>query len=361
MKKYSVGWGLTNICNMNCQFCYSKIARDKNQELSLSDWIKFIDLNHDNIESINYGTGENTLIDDFFIFIDYVRTNYPEITQSLTTNGHLYEKIQSNSKYYESYLRSIDEVDVSLDFADKSKHTQFRGQPKAYDWAINTLKMLQQDHKKATIVFVGFDETLEKENITGLFKIALEYDAYLRLNIYRPTSCNEEINKRFILSEDKLYDALDFINENYRILSLNDSLLGNLYTDELVSDNTGVSSIRILPNGMICPSTYLISDEYLSDYSILDGKILDNLEFPQFEAPPLPKECDNCLIKDKCKGGVLDRRYLWYGSLEERDPYCPTRSSKDLPKQKYKIYKKERISVHDGYLPTLFFENREDK
>ena len=92
MKKYSVGWGLTNICNMNCQFCYSKIARDKNQELSLSDWIKFIDLNHDNIESINYGTGENTLIDDFFIFIDYVRTNYPEITQSLTTNGHLYEK-----------------------------------------------------------------------------------------------------------------------------------------------------------------------------------------------------------------------------------------------------------------------------
>ena len=27
MQKYNVGWGLTNACNMNCKFCYSKETR----------------------------------------------------------------------------------------------------------------------------------------------------------------------------------------------------------------------------------------------------------------------------------------------------------------------------------------------
>ena len=51
---------------------------------------------------------------------------------------------------------------MSLDFAIREKHNYFRGQPKAYDWAINTLKMLQKDNKVAAIVFVGFEEAKNK-------------------------------------------------------------------------------------------------------------------------------------------------------------------------------------------------------
>lgn len=361
MQKYNIGWGLTNLCNMNCKFCYSKISREENKEkeLQLEDWINFIDSNHEKIDSINYGTGENVLKDDFFIFIDYIRSKYPNIKQSLTTNGYLFEKVKNNYKYYETYLRCIDEVDVSLDFAEKKKHVEFRGQDHAYDWAISTLKMLKADNKKATIVFVGFNESLEFENIKGLFNIALEYNAYLRMNIYRPTSKIDAVNKRFILDYKRLYDVLGMINQNYTILSLNDVLLGNILTDDNIIDNTGVNSIRILPNGNIYPSTYLISDDYTTGYSILDKNVLENLEFKNFKTSVTPKECKECILREKCNGGVIDRRYLWYNTMEERDPYCPTRYGDSVERKKYKTYKKERISVHDGYLPTLFFENKQ--
>ena len=117
MRKYNVGWGITNACNMNCKFCYSKDTRHSTSDTTLKDWIKFVDENHEYIDSINYGTGENAISNDFFRFISYVRENYPSITQSLTSNGYIYERVSKDPELYDIYKKSIDEVDVSLDFA----------------------------------------------------------------------------------------------------------------------------------------------------------------------------------------------------------------------------------------------------
>lgn len=325
------------------------------------DWKKFVDENHEQIDSINYGTGENAILDDFFHFIEYVRENYPSITQSVTTNGYISKRMLENPKFMDIFMKSMDEVDISLDFVNKDRHCDFRGQPKAYDWAIQTLELLQNTNKKVTIVFVGFEDTMKKENIDGLFEIAKKYNALLRLNIYRPVSEKEEINKRFMLSYKTLNDTLKYINEKYKIKGLSDVLIGNLYTNDLdIKENTGIGSIRILPNGQICPSTYLISEKYSNKYNIKDEKVLSKIYFDTFEDAEIPKECENCIIKDKCKGGVYDRRILWYGTLTERDPYCPTRYNEKIPKKKFNIEKHGRISVHDDYLPTLFFENKEE-
>lgn len=357
MKKYNIGWGLTNSCNMNCQFCYSKETRKTINNVGIEEWIRFIDENYKYIDSINYGTRENSINNDFFKFISYVRKNYPMIKQSLTTNGFIYERVSKDKELYDIYLNCLDEIDVSLDFADKDLHNIFRGQPKAYNWAINTLKMLKEDNKKATIVFVGFEDTMTRKNIDVLFKIAEEYNAILRLNVYRPVSESKDINKRFVLSYNTLKNMLEYINNNYQILSLNDILFGNIYTEELnIIENTGIDSIRILPDGSICPSTYLIDENYRSDYNIKQKNVLSKIKFDDFIEPCIPVECNNCSIKDRCKGGVYDRRILWKKSLSERDPYCPYENNDDVNKNKFKILKKERISVHDGYLPTMFFK-----
>lgn len=358
MTKYNIGWGLTNCCNMNCKFCYSKDTRKKTEEKNILDWIKFVDENHEYIETINYGTGENAIYDDFFKFVSYVRDNYPNIRQSLTTNGYIYERVSKNKELYDIYKRCIDEVDVSLDFAKPEKHGEFRGQPKAYDWAINTLNMLKNDGKKATIVFVGFEETMQKDNIDGLFEIAKKYNSMIRLNIYRPVSESKEINDKFILSYKTLKDSLEYMMDKYKTISLSDILFGNIYVDGAnIVENTGVDSIRILPDGSICPSTYLISEEYRGLYDISQKEVLKNIKFDNFINPPIPEECNNCSIKDKCRGGVFDRRMLWYSTLDKRDPYCPFENEDELSNKKIKILKKERVSVHDGYLPTMFFEN----
>ena len=359
MKKYNIGWGLTNACNMNCQFCYSKETRNNIEQLGIEDWKRFIDQNSQYVETINYGTGENAILDDFFEFIDYVRKNYPNITQSLTTNRYLYEKIKNNSKLYNIYKDSIDEVDVSLDFAVPEKHTIFRGQPKAYEWAINTLQMLKKDNKKSTIVFIGTEETLFEENIINLFKLAKKYNAILRMNIYRPVSKDKKINEKFILSYETLMNTIDYIDKNYSIISINDVLIGNIFgTDKsIVEENTGVNSIRILPNGDICPSTYLITDEFRNKYNIKQNNVLETLEFDQFINAPIPEECKECKLVEKCKGGVFDRRILWHNSLLKRDPYCPFENNDNINKKPITLTKKQRVSVHDGYIPTMFFEN----
>ncbi|MCR5565157.1 MAG: radical SAM protein, partial [Gammaproteobacteria bacterium] len=320
--------------------------------------IKFIDQNHEYIDSINYGTGENVIRDEFFDFVLYVRSKYPNITQSLTSNGFIYERVSKDPALYEIYKKCIDEIDISLDFADREKHNYFRGQPKAYDWAINALKMLQKDGKKSTLVFVGFEDTMTKENIDGLFAIAKEYDALVRLNIYRPVSNNEEINKKYIVSYNTLKNALEYMGRKYKVLTMSDVLFGNIYTmGKDIRENTGVDSIRILPDGSICPSTYLITDEYRNKYNITQDNVLSNLTFDEFIQAPIPCACSECPIKDNCRGGVYDRRMLWYGTLEERDPYCPFENNDDLNKEQFQTLKKKRVSVHDGYLPTMFFSN----
>ena len=362
MKKYNIGWGLTNACNMNCKFCYSKTARGELSECKLEDWIRFLDQNHEYIDSINYGTGENSLIPEFFAFVKYAREKYPHIKQSLTTNGFISRQIENSKEYFEIFKNCIDEIDVSIDFCVPQKHNLFRGNSKVFDWAVKTLEISKSLNKLCTIVFVGFDETLELDNLDGLFALAKKYGALLRMNIYRPVSTNPEINKKFTLSFEKLTSALNYINEKYEIVALSDSLLGSVFAGlREVCDNTGVDSIRILPDGSICPSTYLISEEYRNKYNIKEENVLKDLIFEVFNQTVVPKHCKGCQYETTCKGGVLDRRLLWYGTLEERDPYCPKRFDYEFPKTYFKTTKLSRVSVHDGYLPTLFFKNKDEE
>ena len=166
MRKWNIGWGPVSHCNMECQFCYSKYRRKDIKDLKYKDWKKFIDQNQAYIASINYGTGENTLDRDWFRLTDYIRVNYPEIRQALTTNGYLSEAVK-NKEHLDIFIRSLDEIDVSLDFSDEEKHGELRGQPKAYQWALKTLELCQTYAKQATMVFLGSKVNLYKENIMG--------------------------------------------------------------------------------------------------------------------------------------------------------------------------------------------------
>lgn len=359
LKKYNVGWGLTNCCNMNCQFCYSKQTRFRINEKKLEDWKLFIDQNHEFIDSINYGTGENSLVDDFFYLVKYIRENYPTIKQAVTSNGYLSEAIKRKPEFKDIFLKGIDEVDVSLDFVNKENHNTFRGQANAYDWALNLLQLLKETKKTTTIVFIGCEQTLNKNNIDGLFEIAKRYNAILRMNIYRPVSTESTINDKFIVSYNSLTKILEYINSKYQIISLNDSLFSAIYLNESFDDNTGINSIRILPDGSICPSTYLISEDYRNKYSISDENVLSKIDFKNFTEEIIPENCKDCKYRNLCKGGVKDRRILWHKSLSHRDPYCPIKNCVDFPTTKVKVCKEKRISVHDGYLPTIFFKNKD--
>lgn len=357
MKKWNIGWGTVSRCNMNCQFCYSKYRREKSKDLSYEDWIKFIDDNHDKINSINYGTGENTLDPKWFALVYYIRQKYPEIRQALTTNGHL--SVAANDKYCkEAFVEGIDEVDVSLDFCNENKHTEFRGQPKAYRWALDTLAFCKEEKKSTTIVFLGSAINIYHENIDGLFSIAKEYNAILRMNMYRPTEGVNDFSRRFIIPYNQFLDAIYYISKKYNIISLNDALFSSFLTNNTIQDPSGDCSIRILADGSITPSTYLINTNFIVA-NIMESKVLDRIEnnnsLTSIIDKKIPTECKGCVYENTCAGGVYDRRYLWYGTLERKDPYCPgkfiLKNNNPIIIQNYNFE-----SVHDGYLPTIFFK-----
>lgn len=357
-RKWNIGWGPVSLCNMNCAFCYSKTKREESHDLNFNDWKKFIDENASFINSINFGTGENTLKREWFDLIKYIRTNYPEIPMSLTTNGHLSEVIKKDSELYKIFVDSIDEVDVSLDFADKEAHNKFRGQPKAYDWALETLKICKGEGKRTTIVFLGSEENISNRQIDTLFEIGAKYNTILRMNIYRPTDGINEFTSRFILKYQTIVDVLKHISSNHKIIALNDTLFSTIFTTDTIADPSGDLSIRILSDGSITPSTYLIKKEHVVG-NITEPHVLKALEWRLKSTPALkrhiPDECKGCFYEQRCAGGVYDRRKLWYGDLNRKDPYCPMKFSEPW-KEKIKVTKEIFESVHDGYLPTIFFK-----
>lgn len=357
--KWDIGWGPISACNMKCLFCYSKKRREvKKDDLCLRDWIGFIDDNNQYINSINYGTGENTLSKDWFSLIEHIRNNYPHIKQALTTNGHLSQAIK-DEHLLNIFIKAIDEVDVSLDFCDKIKHNKFRGQPNAYEWALETMKLCNQFNKRLTIVFLGSAYNTSLENIDGLFAIAAKNNSILRMNLFRPMDISNPELSRFILGYDEIVNILQHINSKYQILSLSDPFFSAIFSGPEKADPSGVKSLRILANGDISPSTYLINDSYIVG-NITQKNVLQWLQsrtqLQEMTRAPLPESCHNCILASKCHGGVVDRRYLWFGDLSHRDPYCvsPILSSKQLPSPL--VFSKSKVaSVHDDYLPTMFF------
>lgn len=362
MNKWNIGWGTISKCNMKCQFCYSEHRRKLTDELAYDDWIKFIDENHDKIATINYGTGENTLSDNWFRLVYYIHSHYPEIRQALTTNGYLSEAIKKKENL-QIFAEAIDEIDVSLDYYKPQLHNEFRGQSNAWGWAINTLKLCKEYHKPSTIVFLGSKKNLYPENIDGLFEIATKYGAILRMNMYRPTEGINDFSKQFIVSYETFMNTIKYISETQSIIAMNDALFSSFLTDKTIHDPSGERSIRILADGSITPSTYLIGKDYIVA-NITEDNVLEKLENESLLCgiidKVIPKECNDCIYADSCSGGVYDRRYLWYGTLEKRDPYCPHVFTRPETCN-ISITQTDFKSVHDGYLPTIFFKPREKK
>ncbi len=360
---WNVGWGLTNSCNLNCAFCYSQSLRKLTNEITDISIIKrFIDENFHIVNSVNYGTGENTLCNDWIEIIRYINKRFPNVIQGITTNGYLSELCNKNHAARKVIVDCLDEIDISLDFGKKEKHNHFRGNSHVYDWVMQTLELCKTHNKRTTIVFIGTHETLEIDNIIRLFDIAKEYNAIIRLNLYRAMFGINEQSKKFIPDFARIREVLEYISCNYKILSLSDPLFSSIFTygENPQDDPSGISSMRILPDGSITPSTYLITNEFRT-LNIKTKNVFDILNKNKFENlinRVLPMECTNCKYASTCKGGALDRRYLWYKDFARKDPYCPFGDGENVNIDKLIITSGTGFkSIHNGYLPTLFFSN----
>lgn len=358
-KKYAVGLGITSTCNMGCDFCYSSHRRMECTDIPVKDWMDFFERNKDWIKNINFGTGENTLVNEWFSLVEFIYKLDPNIGQALTTNGSLVSVISNDKSKNEIVQKCIRDIDVSLDYASEEKHNNFRGHENAYQMALDTLSYCKKNNFNTTIVIMGLTDNLCIENLSGIFDIAKDYNALVRINIYRPVNPQNGLKSP---SLNILLSAFDWIYNNHEICSLSDPLFSATLTTatKIHRDPSGLSSIRILPDGSIYPSTYLINEDFLLGH-ISDRDIfhkLQNNNIIESLTTTIPSSCINCEVLDKCQGGVVDRRILNCNSVKNSDPYCPVRYNLPVFLRDYKVVSDKFSSIHDGYLPTLFFRPR---
>ena len=155
-------------------------------------------------------------------------------------------------------------------------------------------------------------------------------------------------------------DALRYILDHYAVVSLCDPLFGSVFGVPVQEgDSCGHTSLRILPDGSVTPSTYLITPEWRSVTLQKDLKLSEIASLPEFRRiieTPVPDACKGCPTVNTCCGGAVDRRILTYSSLGQRDPYCPFVHGDTLHQdQKVRLFTGASPSVHDGYLPTMIF------
>lgn len=352
---YTVGWGLTSKCNMKCKFCYSwryrknSVAHD---EITLDDAIRFIDLNYNEIKDINYGTGENTLLDFFYPLLKYIGDTY-QINQGLTTNGYLSNML--NNRYKKKIISDhIVDLDVSLDHWKSTSHNFIRGHSNAYKWAIDSIKFGYDSSMNVSIVTCLSKLNAKVENLLNLLDVARKYDSFLRINIYRP------LNNKFELCIDipLLYDILKSVFKKADNIYVSDPLFSSLLNFDIPQEDTKDRSLRILPKGEITPSTYLITPDWyatsIKDNPVkLSNKIMTKPPFLKYDHAPIPHVCNNCIYLKVCRGGAKDRRWLWYQDFKAKDPLCPFEYYDNNPFENIEYNINPVNLIHLRYLPTI--------
>lgn len=362
-RKWKIGWGVTSKCNMRCGFCYSQsiqpLQRSDNDDVQ--SHLRFVLKNKDIIDSINWGTKENAISDKWFELVEKIHAIAPGIVQGVTTNGLLGERCKENASFFRTFRNCIQDVDVSLDFANPAKHNAFRGHDRAFQLAMGTLELCAELNIPRSIVAIGTEENLDERNIDGLFKIAAQFESNVRINILRPVKgCDLGPVKYETLKAILLY-----IIKHFHVVSLADPLVAALMGLSAI-DPSGVGSFRILPDGDVTPSTYLTYHPWLTTNIFTERVDIEKLHllpaFRELARAKTPARCDGCQLARKCQGGCKDRRIIWFNTLAERDPYCPLRHDGNLEWLGNGNLKVAAVSaggplIHNGYLPTLIFRS----
>lgn len=355
-EKWTVGWGFTTRCDLKCPFCYSSKVRQNSQfkELDITQVEQFLERNGKHIYAINFGTGEFFLSPTFPLVLKSCERYAPHAKAAVTTNGAFADLSPDSLPIVKKY---IDECDISIDFAQPDKHDLWRKKSGAWNRAVRAIELAKEFDFDTSIVMIGTAQTLTEENIRGMLDMSENHQVAIRINIYMPTFGDYS----FIPSLESVFLALEMLVDWGDTVCSSDKLIGSIIDNSEVDLYTKQSrSCRILPDGSISPSTYLINFPWIINSSLSDimlTNLSDTESFRRYRYPPTPKACEGCSILEKCKGGSIERRLLWTRSLESPDPLCPMINNyyKKLPvlSEEKKTKKWLGPSIHLGYLPTI--------
>lgn len=320
---FSVGWAITNKCNMHCIHCNMDSGKALNNELSTEECFKIIEeLNLNKVQKICFFGGEPLVRNDFFKIANYAIKK--GIFVSFTTNGLLI-----NENMIEKELYKFELIRVSLDGPTPETHEFIRNLKGSYNRTINNIKKMIEKGINVGVVTCISHKNLDyiEEMVSLLEKLKVKR---WFIPILSAAGRGSDIEKE-ILSPEEVKDLLiklEKITKNKYIgfsinLDLPYSILFKCKNNKIkASCPAAITELAIFANGDVSPCCEIpIMGGNLRNESI--SEIWNNSEvFKNFRNRNLIKgKCEKCEFLKNC-GGCRANAYIKYGDYLQGDDVC---------------------------------------
>lgn len=318
---YSIGWAITNRCNLRCVHCNMNSGDALNNELKTDDCIRIIDkLAANKVQRITFFGGEPLVRKDFFQIADYAYNK--GIFINMTTNA-----LMITEEMIKKELYKFDMIRVSLDGPNAETHEFIRNKKGAFEETIKRIKMLVENGIDVGVVTCISHRNLKyiKEMVSLLEELKIKrWFLPLLSSAGRGSTISKEVLnplevKQFLLDVQNLTENSSFTVN----LDIPYSILLKKHNKNITAAcPAAISELVIFANGDVSPCCQVpvIAGNILEKdiYEIWNNSDV----FKNFRDRSLVKgKCGNCKFLMNC-GGCRANAYIKYNDYLEGDDVC---------------------------------------
>jgi radical SAM protein with 4Fe4S-binding SPASM domain len=306
-RRFALGLGLTNECNLSCAFCYRDPTRTDRLSLrTVKEVMAAL-----SVRSVNLGTGENGMHPEFAEMLSLLSAEPVKLT--ITSNGH------SIALLTDEQVKAFADVEFSIDYPDRAEQDAQRGEG---NW---DLVMAQAERCRSLGIGVTFISVMMRSNhdrLAEIARIARRFEAPLRVNVYQAVQSDA-----FQLSYEEYWEGFERLFAETDVIAIGEPLVRAMAGMPPRVGGCGVATVRVTPRATIQPCVYWPGRGQSLDTLLEQGEeIVRGQAFS--EARSVPAACQGCTYVATCGGGCAGRRRL-QGRLDNPDPYCPVIRGED--------------------------------
>lgn len=354
----TVGWTYTSKCNLNCRHCYNKSTNNPYQkEIGLQKAVEVLSkLKEYGIKEINYGGGENTMVEEFWQIS--ITAKEMGFKQSLTTNGVLMDENMADM-CQERF--SYGDVGVSIDFPSAKDNNAFRlgKDENVFKRSIRAVELLVKRGLEVEIVMCLSRLNCQPEIIQRMIELCKSLGVgNLRMNTFRPVG-RGEFDRQLTMDAQDLKRSYSFLfesmgNSGYDTTTPDplSSLLGGKFSSTQGCP-CGKTSMRIQSNGEVSPCVFVsLSGGNILKQSV--DEIYNSLLFRKFQHQERSGKCTLCPRWDVCKGGCVGRKWAIKRTFDGPDPLCWWEPGEDIEGYPQMV-SSQSYNIHERYLCTFYY------
>jgi radical SAM protein with 4Fe4S-binding SPASM domain len=300
-RRFALGLGLTNECNLACAFCYRDPTRL--DRLSLEQ-VRSV-MRSLPVRSVNLGTGENGMHPDFAGLVNYLRSEPIKLT--ITSNGYSIEALD------DAEVTAFHDIEFSLDYPTEAEQDRQRGPG---NWRLIHKQAARCRALGVSVTFIAVMMRSNFDRLAEIAEIAKAYGALLRINVYQ--SVRSDV---FALTYDEYWQGFEALFARTDAIAIGEPLVRAMAGLPARRGGCGVATVRVTPRATVQPCVYWPGGGAPLDLLLERGA--DIISTDSFAAARgVPSACKGCSYVETCGGGCAGRRRL-LNALDEPDPYCP--------------------------------------